>query len=208
MKYILYFCRMKQQQFMYVRVPMYIQGWLRFLYAESMDEHAPVYIPRSTDYGWTLYAGAVANPLMGNIGRTLSCSCQIFHLHPDLAIDEVRPSIPSDEYRRFMMPVVLYEERFINGKYIPCDNTVQLSYKTAYRFNEQLREAFFNYLDAYDEDYRRKVKSTHSKYERSQMLDEFMFRHDIDVNEKDALERVHNRWLQNKRLNSVKITED
>lgn len=189
-----------QKEVMYIHVPVYIQGWLRFKYGNSLVESSPVSIPMSEEYGWVIYTRSVPNPMMKPIGGYMSCSSQLFNLHPSMATEEVAQSVPSEDKRKFFLPVEIFPERFVMNHYIPYDNTVQLTRNGAFEFNQIVKEHFFKYLDEYEHDYARKMKANREKFEFSAMLDEFMFRHDIDIQEKDALLRTCRRRISERKV--------
>lgn len=183
----------------YIKLPLYVHQFLRQKYCKGgADSGEAVRLNHEMHpAGQFLYQHLESNYKIDKWGM-LSLSDQIFSLTPKIVPDEFADRLPSDEYRRFYLPFRIEEQHYFNGVLIPGDRTAQLKENNARVFRELIFNEFWADFDSYKKAWDASPElRKHHKVEMQQMIIDYMFSRDIDLDNLDALMRVIKRRKHN-----------
>lgn len=201
---------MKQQEYIgriFIKMPQYIQQWLKSKYQDSANRLAPVPLPwAGHPAGQIIFTRLIPNERMKKL-TPICFSDEMYNMALDNVPPEFLDRFPAADQRSEFIAIAVPPPHFYDGRWIAGDRYWQLSGEDTRELNRHLSLEFFDDISNYWEQWSRNF-SINNPNRRPTFWDalmDFMELYRIDFALTDALYREITRKKKLiKSLNTVK----
>lgn len=145
----------------YVKMPVYVQQWLRTKYQSLSSAGEPVEIPwLGNAAGRVVYTCLVPNEYMKKLTPTCY-SDEMFSKNLDDVPPEFVSRFPTDESRQYFCAIALPKPHFFRGRFISDDCYWQLGKEDTKKFTRLLEKEFWDDLVTFWQDWKRNFLIQH-----------------------------------------------